>query len=286
MNVLESLKTAALLAVAVLLLAGCKSSREAAGKSSLAETVGDLQHVERVIAQAPQATCVNAKMRFSLRLGSKDFSVGGNFRMKKDDVIQLSLVGFGIIEGGRIEFTRDSVLLVDRIHHQYVSVAYHDVGFLREAQVDFYTLQSLFWNELALPGTPHVTQAEASGFDVAHERGNAVLTAAERKNRRLAYRFVTSLATGLLERTEIDTQAGYSMKWNYGDFVALDGSMFPALQEVELLGLRTSAVMTISLNRVSTDGGWPTRTKVSKRYRRISADEFIKMLMQMQSLSL
>lgn len=268
----------------IALLVGCRSSRPAGEKPS-AMAVSDLEHVERVIAQAPQAQCVNAKMRFSLQLGSKDFSIGGNFRMKKDDVIQLSFVGFGIIEGGRIEFTRDSVLLVDRIHHQYVSVAYRDVRFLREAQVDFYTLQSLFWNELLLPGLPHVTQAEASDFSVSQEMGDAVL-AARQGNRSLAFRFVTSLATGLLEQTAISTSSGYTLKWSYGDFADLAGAKFPSYQKVELSGMRIPAVMTLSLNRISTEGGWSTRTQLSKRYRRISADEFMDMLMQMQSLGL
>lgn len=284
MRLRTTLKTALLLTLAAGLLPACRSSRPAGGKPSTT-AVSDLEHVERVIAQAPQATCVNAKMRFSLQLGNKDFSIGGNFRMKKDDVIQLSLVGFGIIEGGRIEFTRDSVLLLDRIHHQYVSVAYRDVRFLREAQVDFYTLQALFWNELVLPGLPHVTQAEASGFEVTHEQGDAVL-AARQRNRRLAYRFVTSLVTGLLEQTSISSGSGYTLKWSYGDFVDLAGAKYPSFQKVELSGLRVPAVMTISLNRIATDDGWATRTQVSKRYQRISGDEFIKMLMQMQSLGL
>lgn len=284
MRLRTTLKTALLLTLAAGLLAACRSSRPAGGKPSTT-AVSDLEHVERVIAQAPQATCVNAKMRFSLQLGNKDFSIGGNFRMKKDDVIQLSLVGFGIIEGGRIEFTRDSVLLLDRIHQQYVSVAYRDVRFLREAQVDFYTLQALFGNELVLPGLPHVTQAEASGFEVTHEQGDAVL-AARQGNRRLAYRFVTSLVTGLLEQTSISSGSGYTLKWSYGDFVDLAGAKYPSFQKVELSGLRVPAVMTISLNRIATDDGWATRTQVSKRYQRISGDEFIKMLMQMQSLGL
>ena len=173
------------------LLTGCKSSRGVTGKSPSAGSLNRTERVERVLAQAPQTECINAKMRFSLQLGEKDFSIGGNFRMKKDDVIQLSLVGFGIIEGGRIEFTRDSVLLVDRLHHQYISVAYNDVAFLRESQVDFYTLQALFWNELILPGLQHVTPAAARHFDVSREGDSVVLTGDG--NRRLAYRFFTSL---------------------------------------------------------------------------------------------
>lgn len=261
------------------LLTGCKSSRGVTGKSPSAGSLNRTERVERVLAQAPQTECINAKMRFSLQLGDKDFSIGGNFRMKKDDVIQLSLVGFGIIEGGRIEFTRDSVLLVDRLHHQYISVAYNDVAFLRESQVDFYTLQALFWNELILPGLQHVTPAEARHFDVSREGDSVVLTGDG--NRRLAYRFFTSLVTGLLERTEISSRSDYRLDWTYGDFVDLGGAKYPAQMRIELFGLRTSAVMTLSLNRIGTDSGWATRTQVSKRYERIDPAKLIDRLMKM-----
>lgn len=259
-----------------LLLTGCKSARQAAGPAG---TLSDREQVERVIAHTPQTDCITAKMRFSIRLGEKDFSVGGNFRMKKNDVIQLSLVGFGIIEGGRIEFTRDSVLLVDRIHHQYISVAYADVGFLREAQVDFYTLQSLFWNELILPGVQHVTPADAAEFKASREGDNLVL--AGRGNRKLAYRFVTSLLTNLLERTEITTRSDYRLDWQYADFVDVGGAKFPSQMQIELSGLRTAARVTLSLNRIGTNGGWPTRTQVSKRYTRVEPEQLIELLMKM-----
>lgn len=260
----------------VLLLAGCKSARQAAGGT---EALSDREQVERVITHTPQADCITAKMRFSLRLGEKDFSVGGNFRMKKDDVIQLSLVGFGIIEGGRIEFTRDSVLLVDRIHHRYISVAYGDVGFLREAQVDFYTLQALFRNELILPGMQHVTPANAADFKTSREGDRLVL--AGRGNRKLAYRFVTSLLTHLLERTEVTTRSDYRLDWQYADFVDVGGAKFPSLMQIELSGLRTSAQVTLSLSRIGTDGGWATRTRVSKRYTRVEPEELVELLMKM-----
>lgn len=259
-----------------MVLTGCKSTRQTVGHSG---ELSDREQVEKVIAQTPRTDCITAKMRFSLQLGEKDFSVGGNFRMKKDDVIQLSLVGLGIIEGGRVEFTRDSVLLVDRIHHQYVSVAYKDVNFLNEAQVDFYTLQALFWNELILPGVQHVTSAEIADFKATRDGENLVLV--NRGNRKLAYRFITSLVSNLLERTEISTQSDYCLNWKYTDFVELAGTKYPSQMQIELLGFRTLALVTLSLNRFSTSSGWSTRTQVSKRYTRVEPEKLIELLMKM-----
>ena len=263
-----------------LTLFGCKSSRKVIEARPDAAALSDVQHVERVIAGSPQADCIDAKMRFTLRMGDKELSVGGNLRMKRDDVIQLSLVGFGIIEGGRIEFTRDSVLLLDRIHRCYVRMAYHDVGFLRDSGADFYTLQALFRNELVLPGVRHVTASEASRFRVSRQPdGRVVLSGDERGA--LACRFVTSLAGALLEQTEISTASGKALVWTYGDFVRMGTGHYPGRMEIVLRGQDMPVTAVIALSRIGTGDGWVTRTPVSARYRRMDARSLIRELMQM-----
>ena len=263
-----------------LTLSGCKSSRKVIEARPDAAALSDVQHVERVIAGSPQADCIDAKMRFTLRMGDKELSVGGNLRMKRDDVIQLSLVGFGIIEGGRIEFTRDSVLLLDRIHRCYVRMAYRDVGFLRDSGADFYTLQALFRNELVLPGVRHVTAGEASRFRVSRRPdGRVVLSGDERGA--LACRFVTSLAGALLEQTEISTASGKALVWTYGDFVRMGMGHYPGRMEIVLRGQDMPVTAVIALSRIGTGDGWATRTPVSARYRRMDARSLIRELMQM-----
>ena len=263
-----------------LTLSGCKSSRKVTEARPDAAALSDVQHVERVIAGSPQADCIDAKMRFTLRMGDKELSVGGNLRMKRDDVIQLSLVGFGIIEGGRIEFTRDSVLLLDRIHRCYVRMAYRDVEFLRDSGADFYTLQALFWNELVLPGVRHVTAGEASRFHVSRRPdGRVVLSGDERGA--LACRFVTSLAGALLEQTEISTASGKALVWTYGDFVRMGTGHYPGRMEIVLRGQDMPVTAVIALSRIGTGDGWATRTPVSARYRRMDARSLIRELMQM-----
>ena len=263
-----------------LTLSGCKSSRKVTEARPDVAALSDVQHVERVIAGSPQADCIDAKMRFTLRMGDKELSVGGNLRMKRDDVIQLSLVGFGIIEGGRIEFTRDSVLLLDRIHRCYVRMAYRDVGFLRDSGADFYTLQALFRNELVLPGVRHVTAGEASRFRVSRRPdGRVVLSGDERGA--LACRFVTSLAGALLEQMEISTASGKALVWTYGDFVRMGTGHYPGRMEIVLRGQDMSVTAVIALSRIGTGNGWATRTPVSARYRRMDARSLIRELMQM-----
>lgn len=263
------------------LLWGCRSARNVTGRVPSAERTADLRAVEHIISQAPQATCINAKMRFSLTMGGKEFSIGGNLRMKKDDVIQLSLVGFGIFEGGRLEFTRDSVLLLDRIHKQYVHVPYSQLAFLRNSQVDFYTLQALFWNELIRPGVKHVTLEQAADFQVEPGTEGEGILSATSDDGRMLYRFFATLADGLLKRTEI-TRSAYKLDWTYDKFVKLGTSLFPSSMQIDVQGLKAPATAVLTITRLSTDAEWDTRTPVSKRYTQVSADEIMDKLMKLQ----
>ena len=96
---------------------------------------------------------LTANLGVTLKFGSKEISCDGKLRMKRDDVVQLSLtLPLLGTEVGRLECTPDEVLLVDRINRQYCRAKYSDVGFLAKAGLDFYSLQAVLWNEIFVPG--------------------------------------------------------------------------------------------------------------------------------------
>lgn len=136
-----------------ILLASCRSKKEVVSTTTTVSdntTIGvppSQGNKQPADAKQQEETCVMAKVRLELSSNGKSTSVGGMLRMKRNDVIQLSLVTFGVLEVARIEMTPDYFLLVDKMGRQYVKVSYNDVSFLRDADVDFYTIQSYFWNE-------------------------------------------------------------------------------------------------------------------------------------------
>ena len=89
--------------------------------------------VDNVNAKRQTEEYVTSKLSLKLSAGGKEASVGGSLRMKRNDVLQISLVALGIMEVGRLEMTPTSLLVMDRIGHQYVQVDYDDVPFLKEA---------------------------------------------------------------------------------------------------------------------------------------------------------
>lgn len=91
-----------------------------------------------------QAEAVSARVAMDIQ--GADLSCTGRLRMLRDDVVQLNLTFMGM-NVGTLEFTPDSVLLVDRINRRYVYARYQDVTVLRERSIDFAKLQGLFWGE-------------------------------------------------------------------------------------------------------------------------------------------
>ena len=136
-----------------ILLASCASKKHAVSTSTVTPdettTVVAPQQDSQQPAEAKkqEETCITSRVRMDLSSGGKSASVGGTLRMKHNDVIQLSVVTFGILEVARIEMTPDYFMLIDKMGKQYVKAAYRDVSFLRNADVDFYTIQAYFWDE-------------------------------------------------------------------------------------------------------------------------------------------
>ena len=136
-----------------ILLASCRSKKEVVSTTTTVSdntTIGvppSQGNKQPADAKQQEETCVTAKVRLELSSNGKSTSVGGMLRMKRNDVIQLSIITFGILEVARIEMTPDYFMLIDKTGRQYVKAAYNDVPFLRNADIDFYTIQTYFWDE-------------------------------------------------------------------------------------------------------------------------------------------
>lgn len=115
--------------------------------------------LRRIANQALTTKNIVASADFRLVGGGKNLSCDGKISMRRDEVIRLQLL-LPIIrtEIARIDFTPEYVLLVDRYHKEYIKASYKEVSFLADNGISFYSLQSLFWNELFLPGENHITE--------------------------------------------------------------------------------------------------------------------------------
>ena len=109
----------------LLLLAGCRSSKHVA-RTTDADTSATQLH----IPQKTTADAVTAKLSLTLKAGSKKISLGGNYRLKRNEVVQMNLnyqVLFVSINIGTLELTPDYVMVIDRYHKRYCKATYAEL---------------------------------------------------------------------------------------------------------------------------------------------------------------
>ena len=267
------------IAVLVLLLASC-SSTQSLKKSQSIEGMTETEYVESVISHAGGWDALTAKMALAIDWEGKGATkVNGTLRIKKGEVIQLSIAPLLGIEVARAEISPDGVLVIDRMNKRYVEVSFAEVKALANADLDFHTLQALFLNELFLPGKDDLTSRDASSFRV--EVGLDGVTLDVKKAKRFSYRFLTQAPEALLKESCIGLMnTPYRLKWEYAGFRPLDAKLFPSEMQVSFLGTKKPVKASFALSRLSTNADWDTHTEVSKRYEKVELEEVIKILLK------
>ena len=239
--------------------------------------------VKNMAALAPNATNLVASIDFNIKTGKKDISVDGKISMRRDEVVRIQLSPLGLVEVGRMEFTRDSVLIMDRMHKQYLKSSYDQVSFLRNNGIDFYALQAFFWNQLFAPGEKSVEKAakhfKVDGETISLESG------------RMRYLWTTDES-----REHIKTAAATyssqshgksSLNWDYDDFRPFGGSQFPARHDMKITAGQSSGNskvinVTVKMKNLKTDSGWDTVTKVPSKYKPVQLTDVINQIMKLQ----
>lgn len=263
----------------VVILASC-SSVKSLKKSHSIEGISKTEYLEKVLSKSGAWEALTAKMALSVDLEGKGATkVSGTLRIKKDEVIQLSVAPYLGIEVGRMEISPQGLLIIDRINKRYVSVPFAEVKSLANVDLDFNTLQSLFLNELFYPGEENLTLRDASRFQVELEEDGLVLEA--RRTKRLGYQFLVQGTEALLKESSITLKGTpYGLKWKYADFRLLDAKPFPTDIQVMFEGGKKPVKAAFALSRLSTDSDWEAHTEISKRYKKVKLEDILKQLLK------
>ena len=268
---------------ALLLAASCGTKKQAIDSAGGTETsLAPLQNIVQTInANRYDETYATAKISLSLSTGDKNVSLGGTLRMKRDDVIQISLVTFGILEVARVEVTPDYFMAVDKVGRQYLKAAFQDVPFLKTAGIDFHTLQALFWDELFLLDGSGTIPTEKQ-FTKSMEGDRAKLVNAD--SRLAVLTFLVGKLTGIIQQTSVSphkSDASPYLTWEYAEFEQLKGKNFPVRHLISIANGSKPIKASLSLSNLKNDSGWETRTDISSRYKEISIEELLSRIMKL-----
>ena len=281
--------------VAALMLAASCGSKKAVVSQQAASQASDSAQVvradslqkdvffEKVTDNAQTARFITSKVKFAVEAGNRQMTLTGNLKMKRDDVIRLQLMAFGFVEAGRLEFTKEYVLIVDRINKQYLKVPYAQLDFLRNSSIDFYVLQALFWNELFKPGMTKVSKTTLQGYNAEYGADNDVVVSMT--DGKMSYRWLTDNQSALVKMANImfsDKFRGtYQLNWDYENFKRNDQKLFPTQHKVAFSTPKQVVKFDMVLNYIGHDDDWETRTELSGKYRQVSVDEILRRFMSL-----
>lgn len=285
-----------ILAVSVAVVScGTKKTVMSGGSS----TSVDKNSVESVLARKTEflrkvydnevyAQAISAKIKFSIDTGSKDLTVSGSLKMKKDDVIRIQLTPLGLMEAGRIEFTKDYVLVVDRINKEYIKAAYSDVDFLQRNGLDFYAIQALLWNQLFVPGHQKITDSVLKNFGVTFNDAVAnTLVTLKRGN--MNYVWQADKESGQIKALDVTYNSqsigSTSVKCTYGSFKPLGTKNFPTdinfMVHTGYVKRVNGVAVNISMSGLDTSADWETRTAVLDKYKRVDAQDIMNRILKL-----
>lgn len=235
--------------------------------------------VKKVADTQVYAKNVVSDLSFNVKMGSKDITVPGSLHMRRNEVIRLQLfIPLLGTEVARLEFTPNGVLIIDRMHKEYIEGDYTQLDFLKKNGLNFYSLQALFWNQLLVPGETSVTDKDLTRFEVGSGQQNVKL-----ENGNMTYNWTTQPQTGQIVMTNVAyasaKNGASSLLWQYSDFKPMGTKYFPARQEFQFSTTATKQMKTVkvilSMDDPKDKADWDAKTTVSSRYKKVEAADVL-----------
>ena len=266
-----------------LVISSCGSKKKVIDDSKTQTIVTENNVLKKVTENAQTVKFITSKVKFTVEYGAQNIALTGNLRMMRDSVIRLQLMAFGFVEAGRLEFTKDYVLIMDRINKQYLKAPFNQIDFLRNSGINFYTLQALFWNELFAPNRNKLTADDLSKFNTHTDGDNIVISLEDGKQE---YSWLTS-TEGLINMANILYKDRFNgntqLNWDYVSFEKLESNnkTFPNKMNIKLTMPKKEVKLGLVLNYIGHESDWEKFTNVSNKDREVTVDEILRRIMSL-----
>lgn len=263
----------------ILILTSCSTSKNSLRNTMIGGLSGT-EYMEKVIEWTPSRQNLTARTRIELNTGTASpINVNANMRIRRGEIIRITVAPFLGIEVARIDITPEKVLAIDRMNKRYVELGFGELSSLLNTELDFNILQSLILNEIFIPGREKLSQSDAERFALSSYGDQAKLQV--KGTKRIGYSFFTSATDGRLEETVISLKGlPYSLHCRYTDFTMLGNDVFPQSVEMQSEGTDKKYSLSMKLSRIGTDSDWDVRSEVSSKYRKISIQELLQLFIK------
>lgn len=259
------------------MLASCSTTRQV-NRVETSEQLKATTLITSLASHSSDFTAFTAKM--NLTLGKEDkggTKVSGTFRIKRDESIQLSVSPILGIEVAKLEITPTYFLVIDRIHKEYMRIDYEALSSLFNLPVDYKVLQSLFLNEVFLPGKETVKSSDLKSFRIS-QSGDTFM-ADLKAHKMLQCNFMGSMSQQCLSSSYLGLRnTNYALNWEYDNFSPFEYGSFPMQMRLQVLGFESPFSLKIDFSKLTINSDWESTTEISKKYKKVPFSELIKRL--------
>jgi len=210
------------------------------------------------------------KIKFSADYTSRvqKISLGGTLKIKKDTFIWMSLSpGMGI-EAARVLLTPDSVKFINRLKSEYFAGSY---DFLQEKyglELDYYTAQAIFTNELFI--YPAKTDKASLSNDFTLKSDSLFHTFTNMIGDSLSHKVNVNKGSYKINSTSAEVKKqNKTFDLNYKDFAMHNGSSFPELIEINANVPSMKRNFLITYNKIYVNKPVKASFKIAKTYNEI-----------------
>ena len=276
------------LLLAVFVNVACGSQKTIIKNDTLPENLSSdhakKEYFKAITTGQSNENVLTAKIKSEIGMGDKSLSTSGTLRLKKGEVIQISLLDpfAKLMEVLRIEFTNEYMLMIDRFHKRYIQIPYEEVDFLKRCDIDFNALENLFWNQIFVPAK---SKAEYSDFVYEGPDGGEPKPGGTVNlkfvDEHLTYKFSTRPVDKKLTETLVFDNKNVDSKFSfsYFDFNLFQGKQFPAKMTMAFKMGDKEAYITFSMNSLKNKSGWVTKTELPKSYTKEDPERIFQALM-------
>ena len=258
------------------LLAACKSKTVTTG-SATGITKSEEAVFSAVLARTFRFNTFSARIRLEIQLPEKNMSSRAHLKMIHNDCIQLSIQPLPGMEMFRIELTKDSAKIIDRMNKCYMTESYEKMKGKTKIDFNFYNLQSLFTNNIFLPGENEVSIRQLQRFRMAKNPGTIRLVTNDDAG--LLYTFIADKDEKLLSTILHDPNETYIFTCEYLHFQRVNKQRFPFQMKA---GLRsddkTQGMVKLTFSKPEVDIPVKTDFKIPSGYKRITFSQIIQSL--------
>jgi hypothetical protein len=198
--------------------------------------------------------------------------------MQNDAYISISVQPFLGIEAFRIELTKDSVKLIDRMNKRYMTDSYEKIKGNMAVDFNFNNLQALLSNSMFMPGKEKLTPKEFRYFRYKKNSGKEAEFSIKDVTG-LIYRFVADGDEKLLSTTVGNISDVNTLTWNYNDFRNLGNKQFPMKMIARLQSdEKDKGIIKLSFSEPEINIRMADDFKIPAGYKQVTFSQIIKSL--------